>query len=408
MLRPSPELLQQFETYHTYDKVKADAIQQMIDVAEMQEKARKLEWKRAKRRRNIALTTIMGVGLAGAGTVGYAVDTQTNKEIQANASVGITIMGSALDPINNNKALISLPGYGDKNADTVTKYIATAAQYAVDGQKWSFDYGDTIPDPTAEANAIIATANEQHVTSIAFIGYSEGGTEVMKLQDKIHELSGLEITAAFLIQTPDGVDTLRSATQDQIDLVHRISWIPDLEYSSMFRRIGGMGFRWSDYTTGSPKDNAYNFIQTLDEVNKKIDNGDSPGMWLLYDQMIAVEKGDMKTRISTLGKLATTKTMPTLIYVRSGAHGYNPIDNDKQASDNIGSYAQRNGVPFLEYAVPYADHTRPDLANDEYKKVFKEAKIDIQSSIANRQTIAAFNRLLTDQRAYNAYQTPQG
>lgn len=100
--------------------------------------------------------------------------------------------------------------------------------------------------------------------------------------------------------------------------------------------------------------------------------------------------------------------MPTIVYLRSGAHGYNPIDDDKQASENIGSYAQTSGVPFLSYSVDYADHTRPDLATDEYKKVFKQARVDIQSSIANRQTIAAFNRLLRDHHSYKDYQTPQG
>ncbi|RWZ78592.1 MAG: hypothetical protein EOT05_02475 [Candidatus Microsaccharimonas sossegonensis] len=367
MLLPSPEIQKRLENYQTYDPIEAKAV--------------KLEWKRAKRRHNALLRTFAGVALIGAGISTYAHDVRDNQEIQAKASITVEYKGPALDKANNKKGLVFIDGFGSDNADNITKYTGAAVQPVIDGQLLSVGYNNAPLETKDIAKQIIATAKARKLDTISLVGYSAGGNVAMQVQERIRQASNLSIEAIVLISTPDGITSLRPARQNEIDIVQQVDWIPGVEYSSPFRFIGEMALRSSNYTKGTFLENKDAFFQTAATVQTNLDNNKLPGMWLMFDQMVAIENANLKDRITNMSTIPKDKMRPTIVYLSIASPGYDPIVNDKKSSNAVAAYAKKANVPFLSYDVTNADHMRPDL-NAGYIKVMDRAKPEIQSSIA--------------------------
>jgi pimeloyl-ACP methyl ester carboxylesterase len=378
MLLPSPETQKRLDKYHTHDAVEAKAL--------------KLEWKRALRRRNAIIRSVAGVAIIGAGISSYMKDVQANQEIQAEASITIQYKGPALDKANDHKGLIFIDGFGTDSADEISKYTGAAVQPVIDGQLLSLGYNNAPLETKDIAKEIIATAINRGIDTISLVGHSAGGDVAMQVQEEIHKESNLSIESIVLVSTPDGVNTLRPARQDEIDLVQRVDWIPGVQYSSPIRFIGEMAVRSSNYTGGTLSENIDNFFTTADQVQTNLDNSKLPGMWLMFDQMLAIENANLKDRIDTIAKLPNDSVRPTIVYLGTAQPGYDPIVDDNQSAKNIATYAQKAGIPFLRYDVSGAVHTRPDL-NNGYIKALAAAKVDIQSSISEQQAKASLHRI---------------
>lgn len=378
MLMPSPEIQKRLDTYQTYDAVEAKAI--------------KLEWKRAKRRHNALLRTFAGFALMSTGVSAYMHDVQDNQEIQAQASITVQYEGPALNKANDHKGLVFIDGFGTDSADTITKYTGAAVQPVIDGQLLSVGYNNAPLETEDIAKQIIATAEARNLDTISLVGHSAGGDVAMQVQEEIRKESNLTIEAIVLVSTPDGVKTLRPARQDEIDLIQQVDWIPGVQYSSPIRFIGEMALRSGNYTQGNFIENKDAFFATANTVQTNLDNNKLPGMWLMFDQMLAIENTNLKDRITQLGKTPKDTVRPTIVYLGVGSPGYDPIVDNKKSSDAIAEYAQKAGVPFLSYDVPGADHMRPDI-NAGYIKTLAEAKVDIQSSIAAQEEYASLHRI---------------
>lgn len=355
-------------------------------------RALKIEQRRFNRRRYLhralATVAIFGVGLSS-----YASDVKANQEIQASASIAVRVEGPALDENNSNKALVFIDGFNAIDASFLTQQMGKVVQPVIDGQLWSVGYNNAFLEKDEIAKQIIDTVHTSGVDEIALVGYSAGGDIAMQVQEYIHEHSNIVITSDILISVPDGAKALRPARQDEIDLVEKFAWIPGIQYSTLLRFIGEMAFRADRYNTGTIIENAQNFMTTAGQVNDSLCNNKLPGAWLMFDQVLAIEHADLKQRISTIGKLPKDRVRPAITYVGTAIPGYDYMVDDKKSSKSIGSYAHKAGVPFLNFSVPGAVHSRPDIANDAYMKAFAAAKTAIQTSLKVEASRASLHRI---------------
>jgi pimeloyl-ACP methyl ester carboxylesterase len=377
MLMRSPEIQKRLETYQTTDKIEAKAIE--------------LEWRRAKRRRKWFRSTVASLALLGAGTSAYVNDVRANQDIQAKASITVQYEGAALNKVNDHKGLVFIDGFGTDNADTITKYIGAAVPPVIDGQLLSVGYNNAPLETTDIAKKLIATAEARGIDTLSFVGHSVGGDIAMLVQEEIRKESNLTIEAMILLSTPDGVKALRPARQNEIDLVQRVAWIPGIQYSSPLRDIGEIALRSDNYTHGDFWQNVSDFFATKNQVEMNLDNNKLPGMWLMFDQLLAIENSNLKDRINTMAKIPKDEVHPTIIYLGTASPGYDPIVDDKKTSKDLASYAKAADIPYLHYDVPGADHMRPDI-NAGYIETLAGAKKAIQSSIAEQQAIADLHR----------------
>ncbi|HEY8886256.1 MAG TPA: alpha/beta hydrolase [Candidatus Microsaccharimonas sp.] len=385
MYRPSPEFQKKLDKQNTPDLLEAKAI--------------KLEWNRLKRRRNIAAHAIAGVALLGFTVGHYIQDAEENKAIQAEASISVQVEGQALDPANNDNALVFIDGFRSYNADTLTEFMTKAVQPVIDGQSWSVGYNNAPLVPKDIAKNIIDLADGKGVHSVVLVGYSAGGDISMQVQEDIHNDSNLEVKAIVLTSTPDGAKALRPASQDSINLVEKLSWIPEIQYSSYLRFMGELAFRADRYNAGTPIENARNFITTWNEVDADFESSKVAGTWLMFDQMLAIQNSDLKARFNELKKLPPQVVHPTVVYLGTAKPGRDYMVDSQQSSDNIKKYAKAEAgskevsIPFFSYDVKGAIHTRIDIANDEYIKTLAAAKQDIQASIAKQEANASLHRV---------------
>lgn len=390
---PSPEIQKRPEKYQTFDEIEAKAL--------------KLEWRRAKRRRNRLVGAVAGLALVGTGISAYAGDVHSNQEVQATASIGVHVEGPALDKTNDHNALVFIDGLGSYNSNTLTKYMGQAVQPLVDGQLWSVDYNNAPLETEEIAKQIISTASEQGVSSLSFVGYSAGGDIAMQVQEEVRKESSLNVQSIFLVSTPDGADALRPARQDALNLVEKFAWIPGIRYSTPLRFLGELAVRADRYNSSNPIENVRRFFETAGEVTKVLSNRKLTGTWLMFDQMLAIENADLKARIETMKNIPKDQIHPTLIYLGTAKPGYDDMIDNKKSSAKIAEYARKSGTPFLSYDVPGAVHTRIDIANDQYIKILADAKIDIQSSIEKQKSIASLNRVMLAYSPYNPGVTSQ-
>jgi pimeloyl-ACP methyl ester carboxylesterase len=385
MYRPSPEFQKKLDKQHTLDPLEV--------------KATKLEWNRLKRRRNLAAYAMASTAFFGFTVGHYIQDAEENKAIQAEASISVQVKGQALDTANNDNALVFIDGFRSYNADTLTENMSRAVQPVIDGQAWSVGYNNAPLVPKDIAKNIIDLANGEGVHSVALVGYSAGGDISMQVQEDIRNDSNLEVKAIVLTSTPDGAKALRPASQDSINLVEKLAWIPEIQYSSYLRFMGELAFRADRYNAGTPIENALNFITTWNEVDDDFKNSKVAGTWLMFDQMLAIQNSDLKARFDELKKLPPQEVRPTVVYLGTAKPGHDYMVDSRQSSDNIKKYATAEpgskevSIPFFSYDVKGAIHTRIDIANDEYIKTLAGAKQAIQASIAKQESIASLHRV---------------
>jgi len=372
MLMPSPEVQKRLEEYQTIDAV--------------EEKALKLEWRRAKRR-NRLIRTFAGLALIGSGVNSYAQDVFANQAIEASASVTVELKGKALDESNNDKGLIFIDGFGTDNADSNAKFYGEAIQPVIDGRLLSVDYNNAPLDPVDIAEEIIDTVVPLGINTVSFVGHSAGGDIAMLVQEELRKNSMLTIESIILISTPNGVESLRQARQNEIDLIKWVEWIPGVEYSSPIRLIGELAMRADSYTHGKDlQENIDNFFTTKENIQTNLDNENLPGMWLMFDQKLAIENADLQDRINKIAELPPDTIRPTIIYL--GSKPYDPIVNTEKSAEEIGGYIKDTDIPYFVYEVPGAVHSRPDI-NEGYITTLEGARNEIRASIKAQQTKAA-------------------
>ena len=377
---PAPKLAKRFRDYQTFNPTEAKAI--------------KLERNRLKRRRNTLIRVVAGLALVGAGLSTYVNDVRDNQELQASASISIQVEGQALDEANNDTALVFIDGYGTDDAGIITEYMGRAVQPVIDGQRWSVKYNNAGLEPSEIAERIIRLARQLGVEHIVFVGRSAGGNTAMLAQEEVIKHSALSVDAIVLISTPDGVKYLQPATQTQIQIVEAFAGVPGIRHSGFLRRLGEVGFRYASWTSSSnPIENAQNLIETINDVNAKLESNTLPGMSLMFDQMLAIQTSDIEQRMENISLLPEYEVHPTTIVIGTAAPGYDRVVESEGSSASIMGYATKFDVPALAYDVPGADHFYPQRANKAYIKTFADAAPEIQATIANQKSIASLHRI---------------
>jgi len=353
-------------------------------------KATFLEFRRADIIRR-AMATTAGLAFIAANVGLYAADVHANQEIQANANIQIQTMSEALDPINNDKAILLLNGLGTTNADELANSSGIALQSILDSQIWPVGMNNAHLDYDAIAEAAAKKIAIEKVKTMYMIGYSTGGNIAMQVQERLRKLSDVEIALIVLDVMPDGIQTLQPARREEISLVEQFAWIPGATYSTPLRMIGETAFRADRYNSGDPIERFSNFVKTAKEVRRAINSAELPGTWLMFDQMLALQTSDIQGRFRNLDDLPDDVMLPTIVQL-SGKNDY-MVDN-QQVGKNLVDYTDPSHIPLFEFNVPGAVHTRPDLSKKTYFEVFDFNADAIIESIDAQRALAKYNQTI--------------
>lgn len=331
----------------------------------------------------VAMTALLAYGHA---------DIQTNKDVQANSEVSIDVRSESVLP-DDDLAIVLFGGYGSVNATVDAANIGSAFQAALGGDVLSVNYNDALLDPAQIAEEIVETVEESNNKNVVLVGRSAGGitatetlVELLKL-DRDFDIRGLA-----LVSTPYGYDGLREDKQQLIDLTSLLEYAPDLAYSSGVRFWGEVAIRHAEYNTGTPTDRLVNFINTAERVNRAIDRGYVPGVWLRVDQLLTIQNANLKQDFAMIGQ-DWSEVPPTVMYFGTENPGYDDTVNDAASAEKIGEFARNAGLTYLDYYVPNAIHNQPEAASEEYRQVLQLGQEAIIASFAKNQALYDFRQL---------------
>ena len=348
MLQPSPKYESQLPT----------AVEQ---------KALKLEHRYLRLRKNLfkALTALTALSIPFAA---YANDVRANQSIQAESVIDIDIRGEALDPANNDKAIVFLDGFRSMNGDTIAYFRGEGMQQVLDGQLWSVGYNDANLDPTVIGKRIIALAESTGVKTIYFYMESAGGSIGSQVQEYVAQNSNITLSAQVYNSVPYGFKALREPRQNDINTIEFLASIPGAKYSSLVTYLGEAALGYTD-----------------------TDRNKFAGPWLMFDQAMAIEDADIGERIANMGELPSTTQKPVIIYIGT-TDGYDYMVNDDYSAEKFQKAAEGAGIKFVHLEVPGAVHSRPDIKPENFNETLADAKDDILSAIATEEAIAEFNQ----------------
>lgn len=359
------------------------------------------EQHRMNRRRKAYGAAVLGL-LLGAHVSAYATDVETNKQIQSDASVGVSLVGQPLNPEHSHSAIVMIDGFGSYDSTNLAHYMTPVIQQVpeLDGNVYSVNYNNASIDTETMAKDVAETLHADDIDDVTMVGYSAGGNIMLGIEDQLIK-SDFNIKANIFESVPNGAERLQPTRQNEVDIVKVLKHIPGAQYSTPLRFIGEMAFRAGGYTVplngatfgeniSIAAHNVENFFDTAADVKKSLADKTLPGTWLMFDQVLAVENGNFKDHIDTLGKLPNTKVHPTLIYAGNPTDGV--VDNIGSASD-LATIAATANLTDITFDIPGAEHGRPDLATDAYKAAFKEHATAIAQSIERETTVAQMNQM---------------
>jgi len=323
----------------------------------------------------LASGALMASAFLGANISIYASDVRANQAIEAEADIEINYMGEALDPINNDKAILFLTGFNTMNADYLTQSIGKYVQSVADGKKYSGNYNNANLDPKMIGQTFIKTleASGDNVKTVRIVTESAGNGIGLHAAEYIQEHSDLTIDLFVMIAGPDGVETLVPARQEEIALVKQLAWIPGITYSTPLRYLVEMGFRSENYDEGTPLERAKNFITTSNIAIKAIGSHALTSTQLMSEQALSVETADIEASINNLDGHTT------MVYL---AIDKDTVVRTQEASESIRGYAENNNIPYFKQTLPNAIHAMSGLSKKDYAKAFTNIKDEVQDSIA--------------------------
>ncbi|MDN5275978.1 MAG: hypothetical protein JWN33_627 [Candidatus Saccharibacteria bacterium] len=343
------------------------------------------------RRINRRLAAAASLLLTGSLGFGAAVDDiSQNQELAAASTPSIYSRYEAVEPANNGRATVYMNGFGTINADMLADSIRPGMTEIYDSETWSVNYGTAPLNAGQIADRIIELADKRHVDEIALVGYSAGGDIVLDVNEQLAEKSELAVPLLGLISTPDQMANLRDDQRDQASaFLDVLSRFPLLAYSTPVRFAGEMSLEASQFTAepadmldipATVAENVTAFVETAHEVNERLSSKYSPQTWLMFDQMLAIQNAHAQERIKKISE-QTGRLQPTLIYLGTEAPGYDYVVDDDTSGDNICHYASEVGIDCLQYDVPGAVHTRPDLTVEAYTTTLTNARYEVQLAL---------------------------
>lgn len=320
--------------------------------------------------------TIAAIGL-GVIASHYSADVNANISMESQSAARILERGAPLDESADDSALVFLTGVGTNNADTFAKYQRVAFQQVVDGYVWSVDYDNAALDPEAIGEAIREKAQRDGVSRVSIIGRSAGGIVGTQVVEYLLQHSSLTIDLLALESVPDGLDGVRPDNIRSMEIAEYLTLIPGAQHSTYLRVGLELWLRKAQYGLDPVK-----FAHTFTEVNDSVAEGRLPGSWLVVDQVLAISNARLEQRLAAIGEAGADRQRPVVLYLGTAAPGYDTQVNDLVSGRNICGYAEEAGLHCLDYDVPGAVHSRPEVATDAYERITAFAAPVIERWIA--------------------------
>jgi len=380
MLQPSPEYQKRLIA-HDLD-YGLNALENKVHKSELRRMALK----------KLAAGTLAATAVLGVPVAYYTADVRANQAKQDNAHIYVSEQTEALDPINNDNALIFLDGVRTQSGIGLSNEIGKAFQTVIDGRLAPLVYNDAKISNKAAAEEVIEYAEDNNIRSVSFIARSGGGNTAMNVQEIVRETSDIEVEAIVLITTPTGIERLRPARQEEINLVESVSWIPGIAHSTAFHYITEMAMRSGTYDDGDIVERTEDFIATSNTVTKGIESNELTNTWVTLDQLFAIKNSNVQARIDNIGEQPDDKLVPTIVYFGTAEPGKDQVVDDTNSALDIAASAEENGVPFFGYKIKGAVHSMISKSKKAYIKTIAGSKEAIQASILAQHYIAAKNK----------------
>jgi hypothetical protein len=319
----------------------------------------------------------------------YAIDVRHNMNIQAEATIDVSVEHEALDPSNNDKAIVFFDGTRSTSGDDLIEYRGNGLQQAIDGQLWSVGYNDAVLDPDLIGKELLENAQKYGVTALYLYGESAGGVTALDAQAYVRAHSNIIFPAHFLNSVPYAPEGLRQARQDEIALVETLAEIPGAKYSSFVSFVGESIFRSDRYISdrGIDLEKAYT---TTQEILADMAGSKQAGNWLMFDQLMAIKNANIRDRIIEMGLIPDDIQRPVIIYIGTRDPGRDYMVDDDLSAAEIKDYTDEAGITFIHIEVPGAVHSRPDIGVAAFESTIAEAAGDIQNAIDIQKQIAYF------------------
>ena len=354
----------------------------------VEEALTKVERKKIRQlsRRGKKQAAILAIGLVGPLNPAYWIDVHNNYQELQNAELSITVESPALDPENNDSALVFLHGFNTYDAVQLTETIGPAYQELLDGEMWSVRYGNADFAEEIITREIEELAEERGVTKIAIVGYSAGGTIGSGVESNVFTNTDLDVLASLPTHSPANQASLRPYQQSELETGKVFTTlIPSSRYSKPWRWVFEMYFMRDRYLNPDKS-----FVENIDSLKKTgafalriVNRKDLPSVDTLYQQIKAIDSADITgdaLAIATHAE-ATGKTLPVHGYVEITEPGHDYIVNNKEAASVYKAAAEQAGIQFFTIDVPTGVHSRPDINTDDYRRALMGIKTDFAEAL---------------------------
>lgn len=317
-----------------------------------------------KRRRWIALgKAAVGTGLfINAAIAPYLGDVRANMIESADARPSVQIIANAIDPENSDHATVFFHGFNTYGARHLTNTIGPGYQAAIDGQLWSMQYNNAPLDNHFMSEALIEKFNEEGITSVDFVLYSQGGVAGSAVITDIIEKTWVDVENVTYASSPSSFDTLTEKTKEEIGIAKDMAWIPWIEYSTLFR-LGAEAYFYRNEMQN-------NFATASGGIMTRYNNGNMTNNLFLGSQINAMVEADVPSEIEQWGEYADEKFIPSINFALTES---DIVVNNRASISEICPAARKIGSQCIVRAVNarHGEYYLPKSV-EEYNRVFQE------------------------------------
>jgi hypothetical protein len=352
----------------------------------------RLERKQRRRQLELAGTAFVAMALSLL-KMEYTRDVEAQKALIDTYSISIgTEHAEALDPMNNDRAVVLIDGYGSFDSRWLATHFGTEVQRELyDGQVWYLSYGNAPLSTPAIADRIIEKAAEEGVDEIVMVGQSAGSIVSTRTIPYIHNESDITVDFSVNISAPYNEESLRMNKRMEMDGAEIAKFfLPGIEYSTYAR--GALEF----FLRADQISDMASFWKTRQDINSYIHDAYTPSTRLLFDQAYVVRTADFPGMYDAINRsLAEEQAFSVYNFTTDG---YDAFLDDRQASEAICEAANISDISCNTYEIEGLVHARTDQSIEAVRQTLSSAASSVAEFMTQKDVVTHNDILATEPR----------
>lgn len=276
----------------------------------------------------------------------------------------------ALDPINDDTAVIDMVGLGNVNA---TETATSLVSYRELGKVWAVQYDNAGLDTKVIADMVVEKAETENIDRVILSGHSMGGIVSLEVASHVQKETDIDVIGVVLDCTPDDLDAVRPDAQSKaLEMMRLIGKLPGARESRTLRFALEVGSREAQFLDGdwwNPTSDfdAAKFRKVVDQVmTTKILSHDVASNRLIETQVQAIAASGVHDNIKTLGEEVDDKPIPKIVFMYPMKTANDRVVDVVRARGNINESAHENGIDFTAVAMEGTGHANPNQEPERY------------------------------------------